>query len=87
MFLAAAETVQDWPEAAIAIAGIALVGSVVVIAVWQVLATWRARMGGAREAAYRELAEQAAEAQARTAARLEQVLEELRRLNERGAEG
>ena len=34
----------SWPDAAIAIAGVALVGSVVVVVVWQVLATWRARI-------------------------------------------
>jgi hypothetical protein len=81
MFVAAvAQTVQDWPEAAIAIAGIALVGSVVVITVWQLLATWRARMGGSREAAYRELAQQVAETQARTTEALEHVVAELRAL-------
>lgn len=79
MIIAAGE---NWPEAAIAIAGIALVGSVVIAAVWQLLATWRARMAGSQEAAYRKLAEQSAEAQARTAATLEEALAELRRLRE-----
>jgi hypothetical protein len=50
----------SWPDAAIAIAGIALVGSVVVIVVWQALATWRARIAGGRDEAYRRLAEQTA---------------------------
>jgi len=84
MILAAVETTENWPEAAIAIAGIALVGSVVIVAVWQLLATWRTRMVGSRETEYRRLAEQLLEAQARTAAGLEQVLAELRRLRERG---
>src|SRR5829696_7873475 len=48
----------SWPEAAIAIAGIALVASVAVVAVWQALATWRTRIAVTREGAYRKLAEQ-----------------------------
>jgi hypothetical protein len=85
MFLAAIETTENWPEAAIAIAGIGLVTSVVVVALWQLLATWRARMAGSGEAEYRKLAERSAEAQARTAAVLEHVLAELRRA--RGHDG
>jgi Tfp pilus assembly protein PilO len=84
MILAAVETTENWPEAAIAIAGIALVGSVIIVAVWQLLATWRTRMVGSRETEYRRLAEQSLEAQARAAAGLEQVLAELRSLRERG---
>ena len=83
MFLAAVETTENWPEAAIAIAGIALVGSVIIVAVWQLLATWRTRMGGSRETEYRKLAQQSLEAQTRSAAALEQVLAELRSLRER----
>jgi hypothetical protein len=85
MFLAAADTTENWPEAVIAVAGIALVGSVVVITVWQLLATWRARMSGSREAAYRELAEQVAESQSRTTEALEHVVVELRALRGRDA--
>jgi cytochrome c-type biogenesis protein CcmH/NrfG len=51
---------ESWPEAAVAIAGIALVGSVVVVVVWQALATWRTRIAVAREEAYRRLADQLA---------------------------
>jgi hypothetical protein len=65
--IAAAAT--TWPEAAIAIAGIALVASVSVVVVWQALATWRARIAVTREEAYRRLAEQTAR--------------ELREINER----
>jgi hypothetical protein len=50
----------SWPDAAIAIAGIALVGSVVVIVVWQALATWRARITTGRQEEYRALAQQTA---------------------------
>jgi hypothetical protein len=51
---------STWPEAAVAIAGIALVGGVIVVIVWQLLATWRTRIVVAREEAYRELAERTA---------------------------
>jgi hypothetical protein len=50
----------SWPEAAVAIAGVALVASVAVVVIWQALATWRARIEVTREQAYRELAEQTA---------------------------
>jgi hypothetical protein len=60
----------SWPEAAIAVAGIALVGTIVVIVVWQALATWRARITVSREAAYRGLAE-------RTALELQELNERL----------
>ena len=55
-----AATTTDWPEAAVAIAGIALIASVSVVVVWQALATWRARIAVTREQAYRKLAEQTA---------------------------
>jgi hypothetical protein len=55
--LAASST---WPEAAVAISGVALVASVTVVLIWQALATWRARITVAREQAYRTLAEQTA---------------------------
>ena len=56
--LTAAST--SWPEAAIAIAGVALVGAVAVVVIWQALLTWRTRMAVTREEQYRELAEQTA---------------------------
>lgn len=80
---AAANATNNWPEAAIAIAGIALVTSVTIVAVWQGFVTWRARMAGSQVAEYRRLAEEATAAQERTAADLEQVLVELRSLRER----
>jgi hypothetical protein len=56
--LTAADT--SWPDAAVAIAGVALVASVAVVIVWQALATWRTRIEVARERQYRDLAEQTA---------------------------
>jgi hypothetical protein len=53
MSLLAADT--TWPEAAIAISGVALVGAVVCIVVWQAMATWRTRIErGARDRKERE---------------------------------
>lgn len=57
-FFAANST--SWPEAAIAISGVALVGAVAVVVVWQALATWRTRITVTREQAYQRLAEQTA---------------------------
>jgi hypothetical protein len=53
--LTAAST--SWPEAAIAIAGVALVGSLAVVVLWQLLATWRTRMTVTGDEEYRALAE------------------------------
>ena len=50
----------SWPDAAIAIAGVALVGAIAVVVVWQALATWRTRMTTGGDDAYRALAEQTA---------------------------
>jgi hypothetical protein len=69
-FLTAATT-TTWPEAAIAIAGVALVGSVAVVVVWQALATWRTRISVTREEAYRKLAEQTARELSAISRRLE----------------
>jgi len=51
---------SSWPDAAIAIAGIALVGTIAVVVIWQALSTWRTRIAVGREDAYRRLAEQTA---------------------------
>lgn len=66
--LTAAST--SWPEAAIAIAGVALVASVAVVVVWQLLATWRTRMTVTGDEEYRALAEQTARELAEIRARL-----------------
>jgi hypothetical protein len=50
----------SWPDAAIAIAGVALVAAVAVVVIWQALSIWRTRIAVAREDAYRRLAEQTA---------------------------
>jgi hypothetical protein len=52
-----AAATDGWREAAVSIAGSPLVASGVIVAGWQLLATWRQRMGGAPEPDYRPLAE------------------------------
>lgn len=76
----------SWPDAAIAIAGILLVLTIAVVVIVQVFATARARMSVQREEAYRTLAEEAADAQRRTADRLEHAAAELTDLRHRTAE-
>jgi hypothetical protein len=68
MFIAA----STWPEAAIAISGVALVGAVAVVVIWQALATWRTRITVTREQAYQRLAEQTAADLRAIARRLEE---------------
>ena len=62
---------------------IASIGSVLI---WQGMVTWRARMSVAREAAYRQLADDSVRAQERTADRLERALAELTELRQRTTE-
>lgn len=84
--IVAAENGTSWPDAAIAIAGIAMLVAIVFVVVSQVFSTWRARMSVAREQAYSELAEQATQAQSRTADQLETATGELSDLRARVAE-
>jgi hypothetical protein len=60
MALGTVMAATSWPDAAIAIAGTVLVGSVAVVVIWQALATWRARITVTREEAHRKLADQTA---------------------------
>jgi hypothetical protein len=75
-----------WPEAAIAIAGIAFITIVASVAIWQIFATGRTGLSAKRENAYKKLAEDSAEAQNRTAAGLEKTAAELADLRQRTAE-
>ena len=76
----------EWPEAAIAIAGIVLVIAVVVVMIWQGAATLRARANVQREEAYRKLAEDSVAAQRRTSDQLERAVAELGELRLRAGE-
>ncbi len=75
-----------WPDAAIAIAGVLLVLTVVVALIAAVSSTFRARMSVQRETAYRKLAEDSAAAQHRTADQLERAVAELTDLRTRTGE-
>jgi hypothetical protein len=72
--------------AAIAIAFVSVIGIVVAIAIWQGMATWRARMHIAREEAYRKLAENAEATNSRTADLLASIKNDLADLRTRTAE-
>ena len=76
----------DWPEAAIAIAGISMVTVIVSVVVWQIFATGRTGLSAKRENAYRRLAEEATETQQTVAAALEKAVAELNDLNHRTSE-
>ena len=75
-----------WPEASIAIAGIAFITIVASVALWQIFATGRTGLSATRENAYQKLAQEAADAQTRTAAGLEKTAAELADLRERTTE-
>jgi Tfp pilus assembly protein PilO len=76
---------MGWSEAVFVLVPVAFMAAVTVT-VWQGFATWRARMSIAREAAYRDLAEQATQAQSRPADRLDQAVTELAELRRRVSE-
>ncbi len=78
--------VTDWPEAAIAIAGISFITIVASVIVWQVFATSRTGLSVRREQSYRTLAEESAEAQRAAAAALEKAVTELRELRKQTSE-
>ena len=75
-----------WPEASIAIAGIAFITVVASMAIWQIFATGRTGLSAKRENAYQRLAEEATQAQQRTATTLEQAVGDLADLRVRTTE-
>jgi Tfp pilus assembly protein PilO len=72
-----------WSDIGIPLVFITLVGIVVIVFVWQIFATARARSSVAREEAYRTLAEESTKAQQRTATALEELTGELRSVRAR----
>ena len=78
--------ITTWPEASVAIAGVAFVTVVVSVLVWQIFATGRTGLSAKRENAYQELAQASSESQSRTAAALEEAVTELADLRRRVAE-
>ena len=69
-----------WSDTAVAIVAAAFIFMAIMVAIWQIFATVRARMSVAREQAYRKLAEDATQAQERTANALEKTVAELAEL-------
>jgi C4-dicarboxylate-specific signal transduction histidine kinase len=76
----------SWSEAAIGAVAVFMFFAAVIVVVWQVAASWRARMSVAREEAYRKLAEEVVAAQRQTSQALEQTAAELVELRARTAE-
>ena len=75
-FLAATE----WPDAAIAIAGIALVTTIASVLIWQIFATGRRAIGSEGGKQYKQLAEELAAAQRETTAELQKANDALAQL-------
>lgn len=71
---------MTWDLAFFLVGSLAVLAIVGVVIIWQVFATWRARMSVAREDAYRQLAADSAEVQRRVAQELERANFELGQL-------
>jgi len=69
----------------IAVGGIAMITVITAVAIWQVLASWRARMSIAREDAYRKLAEENLSAQTRLVVQQQRIADDVTSINERVA--
>lgn len=76
----------SWALASIAVTMFVMVGVVIAVAIWQGMATWRARMSIAREEAYRKLAEDNVTTNNRTADLLAGMKNDLADLRTRTAE-
>jgi Skp family chaperone for outer membrane proteins len=77
---------EDWPSAAVAIAGIAFLTIVVSVAIWQVFSTGRSGIAASRGKEYKQLAEELAEMQRETTAELQKANEALAQLRGQTAE-
>jgi TolA-binding protein len=75
-----AVTDTGWPEAAIAIAGIAFVTIVLSVTIWQVFATGRLGMTGRRDKEYRKLVDELTAVQQDTTAELQKANDALAQL-------
>jgi len=75
-----------WSEALIGATAVVAVFAFLIVAVWQLAISWRARVSAAREEAYRKMAEEVLAAQQETARALEQMTAELAGLRERTTE-
>lgn len=73
----------DWPQAMIAVGGIAMITIVVVVVIWQFFLSWRAKMSIAREEAYRQLAEAGDESQRAIREQQDSIRGDLASVNQR----
>jgi hypothetical protein len=72
--------VQDWPEAAIAIAGIAFLTVVLSVLIWQIFGTGRTAIAGDRDREYRKLVDVLTAVQRQTTDELQKANEALAQL-------
>lgn len=91
LLLAVTQTSTDgdefsWALASIAVTMFIMIGVVIAVAIWQGMATWRARISIAREEAYRRLAESSEASNSRTADLLASMKNDLADLRTRTAE-
>jgi len=80
------EDTTSWSEAVIGATAVAGFFGLLIVAVWQLAASWRARISVAREEAYRKMAEEVVAAQRQTTQALEQMATELAGLRARTTE-
>jgi hypothetical protein len=76
----------EWPEAAIAIAGIAFVTIVLSVAIWQIFATGRMGIARHRDKEYRKLVDELTAVQQDTTAELQKANDALAQLRAQIAE-
>lgn len=77
---------DGWPLAIFLVGFFLSIAAVLIVAIWQGFASYRARVSVAREGAYRQLADDAIRAQERTADRLDRAVAELTEIRQRTAE-
>jgi hypothetical protein len=78
--------VTEWPEAAIAIAGIAFITIVLSVLIWQAFATGRMGLAGRRDKEYRKLVDELTGVQQSTTAELQKANDALAQLRAQIAE-
>lgn len=78
--------VSEWPEAIIAVAGIAFVTIVLSVLIWQIFATGRTGIARGREGEYKKLVEELAAVQRETTAELQNANDALAQLRQQTQE-
>jgi hypothetical protein len=86
LLMQAEPDLTDWSGAAIGATAVAFFFTAVIVVVWQVGASWRARISAAREESYRKLVEDAVAWQRQATVALERMAAELAELRARTAE-